>query len=363
MTRAARVRAVLVSAAALGLTAYLAVPASASSHPAGRGASSHRAAATATTRPVYVGGYAGDSVQAWLSANKLSAIGPLQAEKDWFPNSAPPRMLPPSFHDTMCYKLYTRTPSHDPLCLISYKDTTPTGQIDNAPLKSFVESIPPGHAPVIMIFYMEPEVTLWDYNCLHTLNKKPAYSSGPQYVREFEAQATLIRKYAAQAGLTNVQVAAGAGEDAYNTPTHGGSCRSQDYYGYNCSYVPPPSFVDHYFTEVYDPHLVILQNDPRFQRWNTCTAGKHKTRGITDFALGNCTANGTPFTEADRAATLASDAAYLAREFPTLYLWSYFWWQLPDPGRCTDYKFPAASSSSPQTAREWEAIEAGTVPS
>ncbi len=363
MTRAARVRAALSAAAALGLASYLAVPANASSRPVPARASGQHAAANATARPVYVGGYAGNSVTDWLSASQPSQIGPLQVEKDWFPTSTPPRMLPSSFHDTMCYKLYIRTPSQDPVCLISYKDTTPTGQLVNTPLKSFIASIPPAHAPVIMIFYMEPEVTLWDYNCAGTLKRKPAYSSGAQYVQEFEAQSSLIRKYAAQDGLTNVQVADGAGVDAYNPQTHGGGCKSEDYYGSNCSYIPPPAYVNHYLTEVYHPHLVLLQSDARFQRWNSCTRGLHKTRGISDYALGNCTTNGSTFTEADREAVLADDAAYLGRQFPTLYLWSYFWFQLPHLAKCEAYKFPAASSSSPQTAREWEAIEAGTVKS
>ncbi len=354
MSTAARIRAALCVAAAVGLTAYLAVPAD---------ASSGAVRASTTTRPEYVGGYAGVSAPDWLQAINPGQIGPLQTEKDWFPSSSPPRMLPASFHNTACYRLYAGHPGYDPVCLISYKDTTSSGQVNNSRLQSFIASIPPAHAPVIMIYYMEPEVTLWDYNCAGILHRKPAYSSGPQYVRQFEAQSDLIRKYSAQDGLTNVQVADGAGVDAYNRETRGGGCRSQDYYGYNCSYVPPPRYVDHYLTEVYHPHLVLLQDDPRFQRWNSCTHGLHKSRGISDYALGDCTTNGSTFTEAKREAALAADAAYLAHAFPTLYMWSYFWFQLPHPPKCEDYKFPAASSGSPQTAQEWEAIEAGTVKS
>ena len=345
MRKAFSARFALAVAATLFLTMSFAVPASASS------------------RANFIGAWAGNSPSDWTTANKTSQIGPLQTEKDWsFPNSKPFRTLPPSFHDTACYKIYVATPSHNPICLIAYKDTV-NGKIDNSNLKSFVMSIPPNHAPVIMMFFMEPDVTLWQYNCHVVSTAKPPYTSGTQYVQELEAQSTLIRQYAQQAGLTNVKVASGSGIASYYSDT-GAGCGGKDYYGFDCSFIPPPAYVDHYFTEVYHPQLILLQNDQRFQKWDSCTRGKGRSRGISDYALGVCLPGGGTFTETDRATVMGKDAAYLAKTFKTLYMWQYWWFHVPtNPQKCVNYRFPAASSTSPQTADEWQAIEAGTVPS
>jgi hypothetical protein len=316
----------------------------------------------ASSRVQFIGGWAGSHPSDWLNANQTTQIGPLQTEKDWFPNTSPPRMLPLSFTDTACYKIYVATPRHNPICLIAYKDTV-NGQIDNSNLQSFISSIPPSHATVIMLFYMEPDVTLWQYNCHITKTPQPSYASGAQYVQQFEAQSTLIRQYASQAGLTNVQVASGSGIASFN-PNKSVGCNGKDYYGYNCAFIPPPAYTDHYFTEVYHPKLILIQNDKRFAKWNGCTSGLGKSQGISDYALGVCKPGGGTFTESDRAAVMAQDAAYLAANFPNLYMWQYWWFHTAgNPNPCESYRFPAASSATPQTAQEWQAIEAGTVPS
>ena len=344
MEKATSLRLALAATAALSLAISLSVPANASS------------------RAIYIGAWAGNSPTDWLNANQVSQIGPLQTEKDWFPNSTPPRMLPTSFKDTACYQISVAVPSHNPICLIAYKDTV-NGAIDNANLQSFITSIPPNHAPVIMLFYMEPDVTLWQYNCHIGKTPQPSYANGAQYVQQLEAQSTLIRQYAQQAGLTNVEVASGSGIASFNQDK-GVGCAGKDYYGYNCSFIPPGAYVDHYFTEVYHPDLILLQNDARFARWDTCTKGLGRSRGISDYALGVCLPGGGTFTEADRAAVMAKDAAYLASTFKTLFMWQYWWFHTAgNPNPCESYRFPAASSSSPQTAQEWQAIEAGTVPS
>ena len=111
--------------------------------------------------------------------------------------------------------------------------------------------------------------------------------------------------------------------------------------------------------DVYQPTLIGLKTDAEFLRWNYCTAGRGKPQGIGEYGLGVCVAKGT-FTEPDRANTLAADAAYLARAFPHLLMWQYWWSTISGAtGPCDKWKFPVSSP----TLREWKAIEAGTAPS
>jgi len=77
-----------------------------------------------------------------------------------------------------------------------------------------------------------------------------------------------------------------------------------------------------------------------------------------------CVPKGT-FAESDCAATLAADAAYLARAFPRLLMWEYWWSTISGAkGACDKWKFPLTTGGGQSpTLREWKKIVAGQVPS
>ena len=282
----------------------------------GLGASAAAATpAAAASRVTYIGAYAG-SVSNWNNT-AYPDIGPLQTDKEF--NTKTSEALPPSFAKSQCAGL-----RHNPVCIINYK--TP-----DTNLKSYVQSVPPGRNLVIMVFHGEPE--------LHK-----AFPTGAAFTTLFEDQAKKIKTYANQKGLTNVKVAMDAGTSGYK----------QGAQGYDCSYIPPASDVNYYLADVYEHTLTTLAGLPWFQRWNHCTAGKGVPRGLAEYGLDVCKGA----TEADRTATLGDDAAYLAKNFPNLAIWNY-WWADTHAGVCHDPKFRAGSP----TATEWRKIEAGTVPS
>jgi hypothetical protein len=298
-------RMLVGAAAALSLVAYMAVPAASS------------------TRVKYIGAVVGTATQ-WNAAYKT--VGPLQSNKEFYDSG---KALPRSFKDSECAQL-----NHDPLCVIAYK-------IMNTNLKSFVQSIPPNReSPVVMVYYQEAELAK---------DHVPAST----FLKDFEDQSAKIREYAAAKKLTDVKVAMDSATYEYASP---GSGHSR---GYSCSYIPPARYVDYYLGDVYEATLTGLQNDAEFQRWVHCVAARGKPLGIAEYGLGVCVSSGT-FHESDRAATLAADAAYLARALPGLVLWEYWWDALPkSTAKCDQWKFAPDSV----TAAKWRAIEAGSVSS
>jgi hypothetical protein len=306
-------RVLVGAAAALTLVAYMAAPAS----------SSTASSSASSTRVKYIGAILPTASQ-WNAAYKT--IGPLQSNKEFYDAS---KALPGSFKDTECAQL-----DHDPLCVIAYKTM-------NTNLRSFVQSIPPNRkSPVIMVYYQEVE-----------LAKNQVSAS--TFLKDFEDQSAKIREYAAAKKLTDVKVAMDSTTYEYDNP---GSGHSR---GYSCSYIPPARYVDYYLGDVYQPTLIGLRGDAEFQRWVHCVSGHGKPLGLGEYGLGVCVSSGT-FHESDRAATLAADAAYLAKALPNLVLWEYWWQHLAsDTSKCEQWKFAANSV----TAAKWRAIEAGAVSS
>jgi hypothetical protein len=305
MSKQLSFRVLLAAAAALGLVAYLAGPAASSA------------------RVKYIGAIVGTASE-WNAAYKT--IGPLQSSKEFYD---PGTTLPPKFKDSECAQL-----SHDPLCVIAYKTM-------NTNLMSFVQSVPKTRkSPVVMVYYQEVELT-------------KNHVSASTFLKDFENQSAKIRQYAAAKGLTDVKVAMESSTYQYDKPGSGNSR------GYSCSYIPPARYVDYYLGDVYQPTLIGLQHDFEFQRWVHCVSGRGRPLGIGEYGLGVCVSSGT-FRESDRAATLAADAAYLARTQPGLILWEYWWDLLPkSTAKCDQWKFPVNSA----TGTQWRAIEAGTVSS
>jgi hypothetical protein len=286
--------------------------------------------AAVSQRVTYIGAFAGTASQ-WNAA--YATIGPLQTNKEFYNTT---KLLPATFGGSTCAHL-----AHNPVCIVAFKTS--------ANLNSFVESIPPHRNLVIMVYYQEPELT------------KNGLSPGA-FTTAFDKFSGEIRKDAKDKHLTNVRVAMDAGTSQYAAP---GSGHSR---GYSCAYIPLPRYVDYYLADVYQPTLIGLQNDAEFQRWNHCVVkvGKgSRPQGIAEYGLGVCVPTGG-FVEQDRANTLKADARYLARAFPHLLMWEYWWSTISgNPGAaCYKWKFPLKiNGAESPTLKDWKAIVAGTIPS
>lgn len=247
---------------------------------------------------------------AWTTAN--STIGPLQTQRVFYSTT-----LPTTFAKSQCAPLPGNV-----MCIVSYKTA-------NTNVASFVSSIPAGRgAPVMMVFHHEPE------------NDFP---SGADFVSEFDAQSAAIRAAARSAGLSTgptgeVEVDMTAGSYQYGTASR---------HGYDCSYIPPASAVDHYTVDVYQGELGGLAKNTGFVRWLTCTRGKGINRGITEYGLGDCQGNTA------REQDMAADAAYLPTVLPHLYLLEY-WWVNTTSACDQSWQFTDAA-----TIAEWKSIESG----
>jgi hypothetical protein len=266
----------------------------------------HRAA-------MLIGADAGKSGSAanWMTAN--DTIGSLQVDKIFYR-----RALPPSYSGSTCADL-----PKDVVCLIAYK--TPTVNV-----ASFVSSIPADRA-VVMIFHHEPEGD---------------FPSGSNYVAQFEAQSTLIRRAARDA--PNVFVADDAASFQY-LPGQPGA---------NCSYIPPAAYADFYLADHYQPRpngqkLPNGQHGEDWTTWLNCVGRTHKPIGLAEYGLGPCGANGST----TRARSLLADNSYL-KDLPSaigapVLIWSY-WWVHQDPvSSCQDWKFDAPVTNV------WRSIQAG----
>jgi hypothetical protein len=320
-------RAFLVGAASLALACGLvAAPASAiAGTPAG-------APTAAGSRVTYIGAFVGTPGQQagraaqWNTA--YNEIGPLQSDKIFYgTGSDGVKPLPPSFSGSVCDEL-----EHQPVCVIAYKTAS------KQTLQSFVESMPAQRSrPVIMVYWDEPE--------LGQSGMSPA-----TYKNNFDLRSNWVRQAATAKHLTYVRVAMDSATSGYAPGAP----------GYNCSYLPAASYVDYYLTDVYQHRLTTLQDDTDFQRWNQCTSSKGKPQGLAEYGLGVCTKTGTPAKASERETTLSEDAAYLAKNFPHLVLWEYWWSKISGSGgKCAHSWF----SPNSVIATEWKKIEAGTAAS
>lgn len=299
-------------------------PAAAMASPSGAPAAASRAPGTAGSRVRYIGAFAGTAGQPpatqWNAA--YAQIGPLQSDKIFY-GTGTPKPLPRTFKGSVCASL-----RNQPVCVIAYKTAS------ESTVKSFVESMPKHRvSPVIMVYWDEPE--------LGKSGMSPA-----TYKKNFDLRSQWVRQAARARGLSYVKV-------AMDSATYGyGKGRP----GYDCSYLPAASEVDYYLADVYEHRLTGLADKADFQRWNQCTARMGKPQGLAEYGLGVCTRTGAPATERQREQTLAGDAAYLAKNFPHLFLWEYWWSTISGSGgKCAHSKFPANSV----TASEWKRIEAG----
>lgn len=318
-------RASLVAATSLAVACGLAAapaPATAAGTPPG-------ATTTAGSRVTYIGAFvgtvghqAGRAAQ-WNAA--YSEIGPLQSDKIFYGTGTGVKPLPPSFKGSVCDEL-----THQPVCVIAYKTAS------KKTLQSFVESMPAHRSrPVIMVYWDEPELP------------KSGISPGA-YKKDFDLRSGWVRQAAKAKHLTYVKVAMDSATYGY---APGGP-------GSGCSYLPAASDVDYYLADVYQHRLTGLADVAGFQRWNQCTAGKGKPQGIAEYGLGVCTKTGAPATALEREQTLSKDAAYLAKSFPHLFLWEYWWSKISGSGgKCAHSWFAPTSV----IATEWKKIEAGTA--
>jgi hypothetical protein len=321
-------RASLVAAASLAVAcgpAAAPAPATAGRTPAG-------ARTLAGSRVTYIGAFVGTPGQQagraaqWNAA--YSEIGPLQSDKIFYgTGAAGVKPLPPSFTGSVCDEL-----EHQPVCVIAYKTAS------KQTLQSFVESMPAHRRrPVIMVYWDEPEL--------------PHSGISPgTYKTNFDLRSQWVRQAAGAKHLTYVKVAMDSAAYGYGPGQP----------GYGCSYLPAASYVDYYLTDVYQHRLTTLQDDPDFQRWNLCTASKGKPQGLAEYGLGVCTKKGKKASPLDRENTLSKDAAYLAKNFPHLFLWEYWWSKISGSGgRCAHSWFAPNSV----IASDWKKIEAGTAAS
>jgi hypothetical protein len=308
-------------AVAYGLAA---APASAAATPAG-------VRTAAGPRVTYIGAFVGTvGHQAGRAAQWNAAyneIGPLQSDKIFYGTGTGVKPLPSSFTGSVCDQL-----KHQPVCVIAYKTAT------EKTLQSFVESMPAHRSqPVIMVYWDEPEL------------KSSGISPGT-YKREFDLRSQWVRQAAEAKNLTYVKVGMDSATSGYAPGQPGAAC----------SYLPSASYVDYYLADVYQPHLTGLANVVGFQRWVQCTASEGKPQGIAEYGLGVCTKAGTPASPLEREQTLAQDATYLAKNFPHLFLWEYWWSKISGSGGKCAHSWFAPSSV---IATEWKKIEAGTVES
>jgi hypothetical protein len=282
--------------------------------------------AVAQSRVTWIGAVGVDSLQGWKQMNK--DVGPSQTAREYYAGG-----LPSSWSDktNFCKSL----PSV--ICVISYHTEEKSQQAMNA----FVKGISKDRAaPVFIVYWDEPE----------------AHITSGKFINGYEKQVDEVRAACWKAhncGVVKVGMIASTYQ--YQTPKMK---------GYGCSYIPPARYVDVYFADTYEPVLVGLGSDAGFQRWATCAKreGGSVVLGLTEYGLGVCVTKGK-FTEQKRQTQLAADARYLSVHFPRLYMWEYYWHMGASAGGCKEFQFPAGSVPPKElvTAKEWQAIEHGTV--
>ena len=286
---------------------------------------------TARPRAPYIGAFVGTvGHQAGRAAqwnDAYNEIGPLQSSKIFYGTGTGVKPLPPSFKGSVCDEL-----KHQPVCVIAYKTAS------KKTLQGFVESMPAHRSrPVIMVWWDEPELG------------KSGMSPGT-YKKNFGLRSEWVRQAAKAKHLTYVKVAMDSATSGYAPGRP----------GYDCSYLPAASHVDYYLTDAYEHRLTGLADVAGFQRWSQCTAGRGKLRGIAEYGLGVCTKTGTKAGELEREHMLARDAAYLAKKFPSLFMWEYWWSKISGSGgRCAHSWF----SQTSMIATDWKKIEAGRAAS
>jgi hypothetical protein len=277
-------------------------------------------------------GYTGKD---WIMTNNI--IGPLQSDKQ-FPQ--PDDYLPSSWDasNNNCYQIEQQIsdPSDWPACLITYKypANQPTTVADlEAFFRTSAHVTFPDQQMVIMTFEDEPELS-------------SSGLTGPEFVKEFEAQSVNIRAAAAAVGRTSqVFVAMDSATYPYTN-------------GFGCSYIPPTSYVDFYLADHYDDiangQSLPDENSPfkdEWSNWLACVQGINKPLGLAEYGQ-NCKDGSNPNSSVVTQA-IGNDNAYLgaipgATE-PTI-MWEY--WYGTNAAGTSNCVF-----TNPKTISEWKSIE------
>jgi transcriptional regulator with XRE-family HTH domain len=250
------------------------------------------------TAPDRARGLIGARVLDWHSANRV--VGPLQTQRVYHDR------LPASFLGAQESRL---PPGVVPI--VSYREAT-------ANVAAYARSV---DRPIVLIFRYNPERLM----------------SAELFTSQFETQSDLIRS----AHNADVQVGMSAGIYQYQPAVNVRAV--------GCGYIPPAAYVDYYLAAVYEPYLQGIDRTDQggFVRWQRCTAGLHRPRGLVEYGLGlgmHGSASCQP--ESERTGVMYHDLEYLHENVPDLRILEYWWRMSPNPPCSESWQFPAGSSTA-----------------
>jgi hypothetical protein len=201
----------------------------------------------------------------WFSAN--GAAGPLQSDKQFWMTE----LLPDQWNESTnaCYEIEQSVPDASgwPACVIAYGV-----QESQAQIAKFLANVPAAQM-VIMVYYSEPE---------------GKFSSGAQFVSQFETQSQNIR--AAAGDAPNIFVALDSSSYEYGT-------RASDSAGTGCGYIVAPQYVDFYLVDHYDEGAsgnslpdettgpAGDSNGQKWLNWLGCVQSMNKPLGLAEYGL------------------------------------------------------------------------------
>lgn len=241
----------------------------------------------------------------WLIAN--NPIGPLQSNKEFWNTT---EFLPSQWNESSndCYEIEQSIPDPAswPACVIVY-----AAQESVAQLGAFLADLPAAQM-VIMVYHNEPE---------------GKYSSGSQFVSEFEAQSQNIR--AAAGDAPNIFVAMNSTIREYGSG-------ASDSAGTGCGYIVPAQYADFYLADHYDQgangkSLPSETSGPagdssgqKWLNWLGCVQSMNKPIGLTEYGL-DCTTNpDQPVVTNEMEADNSYLAAIPGATEPTI-MWEYWY--------------------------------------
>jgi hypothetical protein len=191
---------------------------------------------------------------------------------------------------------------------------------------------------VIMVYHQEPEGD---------------YSSGSQFVSEFEGQSVAIRTAANDA--PNIFVAMDSGTFQYGT-------QSTDSAGTSCGYIVPTSYTDFYLADHYDhgANGMSLPNETngpagdsvglKWSNWLSCVQPINKPIGLGEYGLDCKTNPDQPIVTQEMTADDSYLAAIPGATEPTI-MWAY-WYSASGISQG-----PGCMFSSMANLGEWHGIE------
>lgn len=259
-----------------------------------------------------------------------NTIGPSQVDKEFYSGQ-----LPANYANSNCANLPTNV-----TCVEAYKTAS-------ANTASFVQSIPAGRQ-VIIVYHQEPEGD---------------YSSGSQFVSEFESEANVVHSNTTDANRANVFMADDS--SGYNY----GNGRV----GADCSYTVPNKYADLYFMDHYmnpvdgsnSASYGTAEQQSEFKNWIGCVGPQNRPLGFGEYGT-NCKSGMNP-DDSTVAQTFAADNSLLESESfpsstngtagPSYHLpfvdWMYWWYNNTD--NCQFQ--PGASPDGTGVTNQWQANE------